>query len=47
VVLSRAAGDFISAQIEACEIIGNPNAFEQTNTGFVPSPPAEFFTVQR
>ncbi len=29
------------------EIIGNANAFDQTNTGFVPPPPAEFFTVQR
>jgi hypothetical protein len=29
------------------EIIGNANAFEQTNTGFVPPPPGEFFTVQR
>src|SRR6266542_1681157 len=29
------------------EIIGNANAFDQTNNGFVPSPPAEFFTVRR
>jgi hypothetical protein len=29
------------------EIIGNANAFDQTNTGFFPPPPAESFTVQR
>ena len=26
------------------EIVGNPNAFDQTNQNFIPSPPAEFFT---
>jgi hypothetical protein len=26
------------------EIVGNANAFDQTNENFVPSPPAEFFT---
>ena len=29
------------------EIVGNANAFDQTNNDFVPSPPAEFFTAQQ
>jgi len=29
------------------EIVGNANAFDQTNNGFVPSPPAELFTAQQ
>ena len=29
------------------EIVGNANAFDQTNDGFVPPPPPEFFTVQQ
>jgi len=29
------------------EIVGNANAFDQTNNGFVPPPPPEFFTVQQ
>jgi hypothetical protein len=29
------------------EIIGNANAFDRTNSGFLPAPPPEFFTAQR
>ena len=29
------------------EIIGNPQAFAQTNAGIAPAPPAEFFTASR
>jgi hypothetical protein len=29
------------------EIIGNAQSFEQTNSGIVPAPPAEFFTADR
>jgi hypothetical protein len=29
------------------EIVGNANAFDRTDNGFVPSPPAEFFTAQQ
>ena len=29
------------------EIVGNANAFDQTNQNFVPPPPAEFFTGGR
>jgi hypothetical protein len=29
------------------EIVGNANAFDQTNQNFIPPPPAEFFTAER
>ena len=29
------------------ELVGSPNAFDRSNEGFVPAPPAEFFTLER
>ena len=29
------------------ELVGSPNAFDRSNEGFVPAPPAEFFTSER